>query len=404
MRKTIITSVVIIIIIIVVGVVIFNKGYVSKQNVIEKIHLAYSDHAEHVIFDGKDMGEGDNIKISNNHIGFIRAIKEVPHLIYDGKDMGEVGAKTTEPGSHSLLFDISADNYAFHRIVENKDHTFYNGKDLGESECFKINGNDYAIAMKINNSYQLMYNGEVIGNLYNQDNKELGMGSICYSFAVKDKNIFYLDSTLQFYKNKEYLGQANYDIFRGYLDGLTTPELGEFSASNENYCFAYRNKMGEQSRIIYNGKDIGFGYECRISGSNMAYQDLSGHIIYNGKDLGKGAKIALKDNDIAFTKNVNGKSHIIFNGKDLGEGFLHFSYSGANENNIISDGNIVFLRRNADDTTNIIYNGADYGEGFTAQIAGNSIAMYRYRVDKSELVFDGKIIENVASSLFILSR
>ncbi len=72
------------------------------------------------------------------------------------------------------------------------------------------------------------------------------------------------------------------------------------------------------------GKDLGQGkFIIRLSGNNIAFMkeiDGKSHIIFNGKDMGEGKFIRLSGDNIAFGREIDGKSYIIFNGQDLGIG------------------------------------------------------------------------------------
>lgn len=86
-------------------------------------HVAYYrdiDGEQHVIYDGKDMGAGDNVSLSGNHIAFSRKVGTDWHVIYDGKDIGI--------GSYPRIL---GDDIVIQRLVDGEAHLFLNGSDLG---------------------------------------------------------------------------------------------------------------------------------------------------------------------------------------------------------------------------------------------------------------------------------
>jgi hypothetical protein len=86
-------------------------------------HFAYYrdvNGAQHVIYDGNDLGVGDNIGLSGGHYVFARKIGAEWHTIYDGKDIGI--------GSYPKIL---GDDMVVQRNVDGFAHLFLNSSDLG---------------------------------------------------------------------------------------------------------------------------------------------------------------------------------------------------------------------------------------------------------------------------------
>lgn len=90
------------------GHVIFTRGESGKK--------------EHIIYDGKDLGEGVNPTISGDNIAYNIEVGGKQHILFNGKDMGE----GTEP-------QLAGDNLVFYLEKQGVKHVIYNGKDLGEA-------------------------------------------------------------------------------------------------------------------------------------------------------------------------------------------------------------------------------------------------------------------------------
>jgi len=160
MNKKIIWAVAIIFIII-AGWFAVKYGGVFLSNISSKqTHIVFNklvDGKFHVIYDGKDLGEGKGGVASGDSIAFVREIGGASHIIYNGRDMG-VGQYPLLPGS----------NLVFFREINNKTHVIYNGEDIGDVRVLQdyemsLLENHIALEREINGKIHIIYDGEDLG-------------------------------------------------------------------------------------------------------------------------------------------------------------------------------------------------------------------------------------------------
>lgn len=91
-----------------------------------------ADYSSDIIYNGEDIGKGFGPVISGKHLAYFKVISGIEssgdaiyHVIYDGKDMGE--------GDQSSL-QLSGDDIAFRRKINGVTQLIYNGEDLGEGD------------------------------------------------------------------------------------------------------------------------------------------------------------------------------------------------------------------------------------------------------------------------------
>jgi len=96
----------------------------TTNTYMENGHYAYYrdvNGEQHVIYDGVDVGAGNDLNLSENHIAFARKIGTQWHIIYDGKDLGV--------GNYPRIL---GENIVIQNNVGSVSHLFLNGTDLGE--------------------------------------------------------------------------------------------------------------------------------------------------------------------------------------------------------------------------------------------------------------------------------
>ena len=82
--------------------------------------IGYARSAYRVIYDGRDLGQGNDPILSGAHVVFVRQVGDRPHVIYDGTDVGEGQAPA-----------ISGEHLAYEAMRAAEIHIIRDGKDLG---------------------------------------------------------------------------------------------------------------------------------------------------------------------------------------------------------------------------------------------------------------------------------
>lgn len=284
----------------------------------------------HIIFNGKDLGEGFYPNVENGNVSYLRG----NHLIFNSQDVGEVHSE------QSWQFATSNNHYAMERMINGKVHVIFDGKDMGEGGFLSLGENSIAF---INGVGHLIYNGKDVAN-----------GYMITPIAVTDINVYYENQDkagkTYFYQNDKNLGKISTGDTPVYSDGnywfadengnliYNGKNLGDFKTSGQsgsapqiskNHIIFVRSADAQKTHIIYDGKDLGEGVNPTISGDNIAYNiEVGGkqHILFNGRDMGEGTEPQLAGNNLAFYLEEQGAKHVIYNGKDLGEGgIIEFS-------------------------------------------------------------------------------
>lgn len=263
----------------------------------------------HLIFNSQDVGEVHStheweFTTSDNHYALGRMVGGKVHVIYDGKDMGEGGFITL--GENSI---------AFVRTIKGLDHLIYNGKEISTGYLMDT--------LSVTDTYVTYTKRDNPGNIFKTYlyKNDQNFGEIKdavmiptfengnYAFADKDGNI----------------------IFNGKNLGLAKTEgtSGSRVQVSGNHIVFVQGEEEKIPHVIYDGKDLGEGVNPTISGDNIAYNiEVNGkqHILFNGKDMGEGTEPQLAGNNLAFYLEEQGAKHVIYNGKDLGEGgIIEFS-------------------------------------------------------------------------------
>lgn len=87
------------------------------------------DGKNHVIYNGKDIGEGDDPVIGGSNLAFIREINGKKHIIYNNEDMGE---------GNNVDLSSSGERLLLKREINGILNAFYDGKNLGvcDKNCY----------------------------------------------------------------------------------------------------------------------------------------------------------------------------------------------------------------------------------------------------------------------------
>jgi len=260
----------------------------------------------HLIFNSQDVGEVHStddweFTTSNNHYAMERMIGGRVHVIYDGKDMGEGG-----------FISLGENSIAFVRTIKGLDHLMYNGKDISSGylmEPLSVTDAYVTYTKQDKAGYSYFYkNDQSLGKIYTND-MEPYFSDGNYAFENTNGNIIF---------DGKNLGSAK-----------TTGNSGSRVQVSGNHIVFVSGEAEKIPHVIYDGKDLGEGVNPTISGDNIAYNiEVNGkqHILFNGKDLGEGTEPQLAGDNLAFYLEEQGAKHVIYNGKDLGEGgIIEFS-------------------------------------------------------------------------------
>lgn len=319
--------------VIVLLVLSFSASANAAKKVSSRFHLAYLKEiggAMHVIYDGKDMGKGQDILLSKNDI----VIRNEEHIFYNGKEIGS-----------GLNVELSSPNVAYKRLSDG--HLIYHGKDYGKVVDFKISGK-HLIYTKMNGlSFLTFYDQKELGDsvgygifgdhialvkdVYDPktlipvsrifyDGKDMGKGE--GDPVINDKHIAYWrqvkDKYHVIFDGKD-LGVGNKPLIPGFF-GL------DIQLADQHIVFLRRTDTFV-THVIYDGKDIGEGSDPKIAGRHIAFlrgnDFMKKHLIYDKKDMGIVSyenDFSLTPSHFAYNRVVKYKTHIILDGKDIGEG------------------------------------------------------------------------------------
>jgi len=187
-------------------------------------YVGYINDQRHIIYDGKDIGEGTEVAISGENIAYvgevimtppfenniylngkkvgegvggiwlsgknIAFIKEVDnerHLIFNGKDYGTyVTAGVYADGETPF---IDGEHIVFVRDIDDKRHIIYDGKDIGEGSFPSLSGNHLAYQR----DGSIIYDGKVIA----KGSKPIVVGGhLAFSSVIDKKSYMVLDCQL----------------------------------------------------------------------------------------------------------------------------------------------------------------------------------------------------------------
>lgn len=221
-----------------------------------------------VVYNGKNLGDGDAVRMEGDHIAFQTVIDEKDHIMYDGKDLGE-GYFASLEGHHIAFYKTTGE---FYRKVVPIDHVIYDGKNMGEGRFIELEGDHIAFERIIKNE---SYPDSSIATNVIYDGEDMGEGR-------------YIEL------------DGDHIAFQRIVDG--------------------------EEHVIYDGKDLGEGHSIRLEGDHIAYKKGTDRnnmqLIYDGKNLGgiSTMYILLKDDHLMYS---NEKYHIILDSKDLGKGSFY---------------------------------------------------------------------------------
>ncbi len=129
-------------------------------------YVGYIDDKRHIIYDGKDLGEGTEVEISGDNIAYVGEVIMTPpfenNIYLNGKKIGE--------GIGGII--LSGKNIAFTKNVNNERHIVFNGKDYGEyvtagvyadGETPFIDGAHIVFVRDIDGKRHIIYDGEDLG-------------------------------------------------------------------------------------------------------------------------------------------------------------------------------------------------------------------------------------------------
>lgn len=205
------------------------------------------------------------------------------------------------------------------------------------------------------------------------------------------------------------------------------------------FQFVHLRKMGADTRVICDGRDLGPGFDVALTTEHIAFtrrvaldgRGVARHVIYDGRDLGIGNNPTVLDDHLAFQRGVDaqgqpsefGASHVVFDGKDLGPGATprllpggHIVFHRGNgwPPRVIYDGNDLGPREQSDRATpglhaslvvaeqeilstrvvggrmHIIRHGQDIGEGDNPVVSGPHLAFVRVTGSQPHVVFNGR--------------
>jgi hypothetical protein len=206
------------------------------------------DGKSQVVHNGKNLGDGDAIRMEGDHIAYDTIIDGKAHIIYDGEDLGE-----------GYFASLEGDHIAFRRLVDTVEHVIYDGADMGEGSFINLEGDHVAFQR----AGHVIYDGE-------------DMGGGRYIELEGDHIAF----------QRKVFGKEDHIIYDG-------TDLGEgFGITLENDHIAYKRRVGENDiRLIYDGKDTGgvSTMYIKLKDDHLMYLNEKRHVILDGKDLGKGA-------------------------------------------------------------------------------------------------------------------
>lgn len=155
-------------------------------------YISQSNGTDHMIFNSKDLGEGGYpCDMNEKHIACVRSEKDGNHIIYDGRDLG-IGNNPKLDGdniaydnlnlgldNYSIMYNgriigqgarliLDNGNYAYEKAVNGQDYSnttlVYNGKDLGPVAPTSVQLLDNNLAYEVLNSdkTETIFNGNVI--------------------------------------------------------------------------------------------------------------------------------------------------------------------------------------------------------------------------------------------------
>jgi len=311
----------------------------------------------HVIYDGKDLGEGSNIQLWGDHIGFKRFNYNGPYdFVYDGKDVGVLGERYSLFGDFSLWGDNYAYETASQGSYSDKNmRVVWNGMELGKGLLYWMSKNfvlvktyaDYSNDNNYDIYYVLYKDGNMVDSYIEYDGDVSVFGD---NWAHIKGNDIYLNGKkilvnisspfeLLFGDNIIYGGRALPDYENvSYFNGLELPAY--FTESYPPYVDThndtlYENKLGlrlgDKKGLLYNGKKYLDGITVSGTasfGNNWIAWDYDGNVFYNGAYVGR---TCYKDpkvwgDNYAFVGCQNpGESYndyeypLIYNGKEMGK-------------------------------------------------------------------------------------
>ena len=298
-----------------------NPYPLSNFVLADKGHYAFQNDKQHIIYDGKDLGAGWGVKISEDNIIYAKdnGAASQAEIIYNGKSLG-----ATDLG----LTGFSGSNY----VYDNQDgHFIYNGVDVGQGEAmvpprYILSASHFAFYKAGKNKYtdpsHLILDGKDLSN-------PCGRKSPTDQNAFLDTIRFIGDNFIQYCANDSsgYLGHIfinNKDVGMGDHISL------QFDGSN--YVYVRENlsddKLNVINHIIYNGQDMGEGYAPQVSGGHLVFGRIISpgapeyqlHVIYDGKDMGQHNGYSILNEYFAYSKNVDSINQIIIDGKVFSKG------------------------------------------------------------------------------------
>jgi len=262
---------------------------------------------------------GPRSKISQAHIAGDRlAYVRDTSVIVDGENVGLTNANERYQTPRDANIKINEKHYAYFRLMSYDRETFapiphliYDGEDLGEADVidYKLNG-DYIIYQRrinrqiIKTGYQLFVNGKKVANGAYGD--------------YDGKNLAYVD-----------IFRSDQMMYNGKKQGYG----GEVSLKDGHFVFTWsKTSQGAESRVIYDGKNLGRGRDPIIEKKHLSYiraraeidprsDDQHPKVIYDGKEYGyvggMGWKVSLAGDHRAYLRKLERKEWPFVYSKDF---------------------------------------------------------------------------------------
>ncbi len=316
-------------------VIIFSVTFFVYRILLNKSEIL-SKSGTHIIFNGKDIGVGSNVKIVDGYYIYSKDCKAA-------ESIGDFG---DPPPICTIIF---------------------NGKKIDIGGYYYIS--DFGELVYVNDKNQTTVLTSV-----RQDRGVVDLDALKLKGNVSDDtlpkvmtfdgvNFAYIGKNLDVYYNNQIVGKVYCDK-NNWLDS-------HVYLANGHYGF-----VDDQGYVIYDGKSLGKGMLLRLSGDNFGYIDSERYVIYNGE---RGKLGNLIGDDGYVNELDRGCYGVILSGDNYGyrscSGFIIYNSKmvGFGDNLLLAKNNYGFITKEG----HVVYNGNDKGEGYGLQLSGDSYAFYR---------------------------
>jgi hypothetical protein len=290
-----------------VGVTSGLKTGGFQSLVVNDKHDAFINDEDHIIYDGKDLGEGYDVLISGDNILYTPSSEEEfadKEIRYNGTLVGLA--------KFDGYIALSGNNYVF---VDQNKHIIYNGRDMGLGS-----GDDFDTPLALSDKHFAYFHRTQLNKPYEYrlflDDKDIG--DIC------NGNYDNIEPFLKFINNK-LVASCGKEIF---IDGKRIGEGDAESVQIEGDNMVYEKPIDDKmysKEVIYNNKTISqltSGATVKLSDDYILITDEDGfsNIFHGGIIIAQGYNASILSEHIAYSTTVDGKDHIILDGKDIGAG------------------------------------------------------------------------------------